>query len=190
MSRLLVACGVGLLLGLPVSTGVAVEGQSSSAPITVEWETPQPPAIGQETEVSLRIRWASTSLEGRAALAGAPLELRVNLPPGFVYVRESWQAVTDPKSAKDPSGPWTSYQWSGQVASSATDGQELTIVPLTLRAVEPGENWVLTARVELRHGGQTWVQYATLFATTTAAGGEFHRAPNTPPAPGGPTPRA
>lgn len=190
MSRALVASCVGLLVGLSVSTGLAAEGQSSSAPITVEWITPQPPAIGQETEVSLRILWASPSSEGRDALAGAPLELRVNLPPGFTYVSGPWQVVSDAQVAKDPTGPWASYQWSGQVASSGADGQELAVVPLTLRAVEPGENWVLTARVQLRHGADSWIWQAALFATTTATGGEFHRAPNAPLTPGGATPHA
>ncbi len=113
---------------------------------------------------------------------GARLELLLRLPIGVKLQSENWTPVEMSKEEKnDPTGPWSLYE--KKIPLKITPGvppEFLLKETMQLAVVEEGTNWIITTRVRLVQGSDTWQVFGALFATLQGNSGEFHTVPKAP----------
>ncbi len=151
-------------------------------PIRLSFETPSPPQLKESVLVTLVVqadpkRWPA-HVSGPAGKGR--LEALLRLPVGVLLEGPGWRVYPSPENEKgDPSGPWSLFIQEELFAIPArvTENQVLARVPVFLAVVEEGANWVITARVRLSRGTETWETFGTLLATVQGDVAEFHTVP-------------
>ncbi len=154
---------------------------ASSSPIRILFEATTPLEKDKAVPVTLSVESVPEGWPAQIG-EGAQLELLLRLPIGVKLQSENWTAVEmSAEEKKDPTGPWSLYE--KKISLKITPGvppESLLKETLQLAVVEEGTNWIITTRVRLVQGSDTWQAFGALFATLQGNSGQFHTVPKAP----------
>lgn len=166
---------------VPVVEEKPAAPRETPPPIRISFDANIPPELNEPVAVTLVVqRNPETLISGPVEVQ---VEILLRLPVGVQLADPTgWQPVAlSPNEQVDASGPWSLFERVESVSLPVGEApQVLAQVPISLKVVEQGVNWVITARARIIQQGELAGQaFGVLFATLEGEVAEFHAIPKT-----------
>jgi len=151
----------------------ATTSASESSPFQVIFETGKGGMLKESLPVTVRVE-RNPNKPQISLNSQAHMEVLLRVPSGVRLMSEGWKPVPLPEAEKkEERGVWSLFEKAAPVTADKSVGH----LPLALSVVEEGVNWVITARVRIIQGKETWQTFGVLFATARKGIVEFHGKP-------------
>ncbi|MBI3615692.1 MAG: hypothetical protein HY211_04145 [Candidatus Omnitrophica bacterium] len=176
----LLAAGILLALVTAARAEKPVSPERPASPIRIKFTAVRETELLLEVERDPKIWPSDTKPAGRIMPAGR-LELLLRLPVGVKLESEGWKRVPLPEGEKEGSEEiWSTFEQVRPVESFPQEPSLLAKIPLQLRVVEEGTNWIITTRVRLTQDSKILTAFGTILATLQDGVVEFHTTPKHP----------
>ncbi len=153
----------------------APKSKQPPAPLRIRFEANEPPVLGKPAPVVFSV-YPNPAVWPKNAQGEGRIEWLLRIPSGIKLESKEWEPAA--LSAQDKNEGWSLYQYAEKVTIPSEPGTEpLSQQKALLIIAEPGVNWVITVRVRMAHGSESWQAFGAVFATADSQKAEFHTAP-------------